>query len=289
MEDYVKPEIINLKNHPELNEKWVQKKISEDTSLLGLGDLTLKDSERNQPSGGRLDLLFYDPEINRRYEVEIQLGKTDESHIIRTIEYWDWERRRFPQYEHCAVLVAEDVTSRFLNVISLFNGNIPIIAIQMKAIKIGTNISLFFTTVVDELEFGREEIDEEKEKVDRTIWEEKGSKESLSLADEILKLISDFAPGFSLNYLKHYIGVSKDEISQNFISFVPRKKDVVILHAKHEQDTEIDNLLDSSELDALSYDRRFKQYRLRLKKIDINNNKEILRNLIKKSFESYMK
>ena len=48
-----------------------------------------------------------------------------ESHIIRTIEYWDIERKRYPQYEHCAVLVAEDITSRFLNVISLFNGTIP--------------------------------------------------------------------------------------------------------------------------------------------------------------------
>ena len=30
----------------------------------------------------------------------------DESHIIRTIEYWDIERRRYPQYEHVAVIVA---------------------------------------------------------------------------------------------------------------------------------------------------------------------------------------
>ena len=30
-------------------------------------------------------------------------------------EYWDIERRRYPQYDHCAVLIAEDITSRFLN------------------------------------------------------------------------------------------------------------------------------------------------------------------------------
>jgi len=34
---------------------------------------------------------------NTRYHVELQLGATDESHIIRTIEYWDTERRRWPQ------------------------------------------------------------------------------------------------------------------------------------------------------------------------------------------------
>jgi hypothetical protein len=124
MVNYIKPELIALKGNPELNEKWVQKIIADDPSILGLGDVILKESERIQPSGGRLDLLFYDPDANRRYEVEIQLGSSDETHIIRTIEYWDYERRRYPQYEHCAVLIAEDVTSRFLNVIALFNGDL---------------------------------------------------------------------------------------------------------------------------------------------------------------------
>ena len=66
-----------------------------------------------------------DADGNHRYEVEVQLGATDESHIIRTIDYWDIERKRYPQYDHTAVIVAEDITSRFLNVISLFNGMIP--------------------------------------------------------------------------------------------------------------------------------------------------------------------
>lgn len=119
---YIKPERIFLKSNAELNEKWVQDRIAEDPSLLGLGDLVLKDKERIHAHAGRLDLLFQNADSTRRYEVEIQLGKTDESHIIRTIEYWDIERKRYPQYEHTAVIVAEDITSRFLNVISLFNG-----------------------------------------------------------------------------------------------------------------------------------------------------------------------
>ncbi len=93
---YIKPEKVTLKNHPELNEKWVQKIIGEDPSILGLGDVILKDRERIQPRAGRLDLLLQDSDSTRRYEVEIQLGKTDESHIIRTIEYWDIERKRYP-------------------------------------------------------------------------------------------------------------------------------------------------------------------------------------------------
>ena len=66
-----------------------------------------------------MELLFQDPDSNLRYEVAIQLGKTDECHIFRANEYWDLERKRYPQYDHAAVLIAQDITSRFLNIISL--------------------------------------------------------------------------------------------------------------------------------------------------------------------------
>jgi hypothetical protein len=102
--------------------------------------------------------------------VEIQLGKTDESHIIRTIEYWDLERKRYPQYDHVAVLVAEGITSRFLNIISLFNGYIPLIAIQLNAIQIRSLITLVFTLVFDQrLGYANEE-EEEQEVTDRLYW-----------------------------------------------------------------------------------------------------------------------
>ena len=151
---YEKITPVPLKGHSMLNEKWVQDRIAEDPKILGLGDLILKDKERNQPRAGRLDLLLQQADGNRRYEVEIQLGKTDESHIIRTIEYWDIERKRYPQYDHAAVIVAEDITSRFLNVISLFNGTIPLIAIKMQAVQIGNTVSLVFTTVLDQVQRG---------------------------------------------------------------------------------------------------------------------------------------
>ena len=139
---YVKPEKIWLKDHPELSEKWVQDRISDDPSILGLGNLILRDKERIQPRAGRLDLLLQDAEANRRYEVEIQLGKTDESHTIRTIKYWDIERKRYPQYDHTAVIVAENITSRFLNVISLFNGMVPLLALVSPAIRCNLGLTL---------------------------------------------------------------------------------------------------------------------------------------------------
>ncbi len=112
-----------MKNSPDLSERWVQRVLEDDPSLLGLGELDVREVERRQPRAGRLDMLLSDPDGATRYEVELQLGATDESHIIRTLEYWDNERRQYPQYEHVAVIVAEEITSRFFNVISLSTGS----------------------------------------------------------------------------------------------------------------------------------------------------------------------
>ena len=43
----IKPEKISLQNHSILNEKWVQEIIAEDPSMLGLGDLSLKDKVKS--------------------------------------------------------------------------------------------------------------------------------------------------------------------------------------------------------------------------------------------------
>ena len=168
---FAKPERIWLKTHPELRERWVQERIAEDPAILGLGNLDLKDKERVQPHAGRLDLLLQDRDLTRRFEVEVQLGATDESHIVRTIEYWDIERKRYPQYEHCAVIVAEDITSRFLNVIQLFNGAIPLIALKLTAYRVGDEYALTFVKVMDERTFGLVDEDEPvTEPADRNFW-----------------------------------------------------------------------------------------------------------------------
>jgi len=153
----VVPKLISLKDRPDLSERWVEDQIVENSMLLGLGEVEIRGRQRNQPKAGRLDLLLEDTESKKRYEVELQLGRSDESHIIRTIEYWDLERKRYPQYDHCAVIVAEDITSRFLNVIHLFNGMIPLIAIQLQAYEIADGVALTFIKVIDELELGEDD------------------------------------------------------------------------------------------------------------------------------------
>lgn len=277
---FLKPEPISLLYHPDLREKWVQERIAEDPSILGLGDLVLKDQERRHPAAGRLDLLLQDPEDNRRYEVEIQLGKTDENHIIRTIEYWDIERKRYPQYDHCAVIVAEEITGRFLNVISLFNGTIPLIAIQMKAFKIGDQVALIFTTVMDELVRGLEEEDEAAEITDRAYWEQRGTKETLAMTDDLHQIIQTFAPGYELKYNKFYIGLAKDDQPDNFAIFRPRKS-AVNVDIRLKPSKEIDEKLEQAGLEVMNYDRKWGKYRIRLTKDSLAKNKDTIANFLK--------
>ncbi len=284
--NYLKPERLSLKGHSHLNEKWVQDLIAEDPSILGLGDLVLRDVERRQPRAGRLDLLLQESDSQRRYEVEIQLGSTDESHIIRTIEYWDIEKKRYPQYDHCAVLVAEDVTSRFLNVLSLFNGTMPFIAIQMQALQVGEYVTLVFTKVMDEFSRGLVDEDEDAEAVptDRAYWEQRATKRTVALADQLLDLLRKFDPTLTLKYNKFYIGLAKNGQAFNFVSFRP-KKNHTIFELGLPQTAELDNKVDEAGLGTLEYDKKWRRYRLRLTEEDIKSKSEILEELSKLAYE----
>jgi RecB family endonuclease NucS len=74
--EYARPERIGLKGHAELHESWLQDRIAEDPSALGLGELMVLYRERRQERTGRLDLLLTDPDGDIRYEVELMLGAT---------------------------------------------------------------------------------------------------------------------------------------------------------------------------------------------------------------------
>jgi len=282
---HVKLRPIHLKSHRQLDERWVQDVIAEDPGLLGLGDVVLKDRERIQLGAGRLDLLLQDADGHGRYEVEIQLGATDPSHIIRTVEYWDRERKRYPQYDHTAVIVAEDITSRFLNVISLFNGTIPIMAIQMNAIEMPEGTGLLFTTVLDTIQQGFVDDDEDvNEPTDRTYWVNRASEKTVRLADRITKLSAEFAGAITLNYNKHYIGLHVDGKVCNFAICRPRKTNMQ-LSIRIPKSEETDSELAKHDLDLLDYDNRFRNYRIRLSAEELTQHEAVIKDLLKQAFD----
>jgi len=273
-----------------VTEKMVQEQIADDPSILGLGKLELRDKERIQAHSGRLDLLLQDPETLKRYEVELQLGATDETHIIRTIEYWDIERKRYPQYEHTAVIVAEDITSRFLNVIQLFNGSIPLVALKMTAFKVNDAIALTFVKVLDEITLGLVDEDEPKaEPATRESWEIKASKKTLSDTDQLLKLVKEVQPKAALNYNKGYIGLEIEGASRNFVAFRPKRAHIIIEFKLPDQGEEMKGRIEEVGMRTVAYDSQFRFFRISIDRLDIGQQREVLLDLIRQAWEFYGK
>ncbi len=278
-------EKISLKNHPEIKEDKIQKYIFEHPEVLGLGELTPIQREKVQPAGGRLDLLMGSVDNETRYEIEIMLGATDPSHIIRTIEYWDSEKKRYPQYDHCAVIVAEEITGRFMNVISLFNGAIPLIALQMSALKVGDDISLDFTKIIDRVTPGTDE-DDAYEVTDRNYWEKRSTKKVMKDVDDIFSSLSDYTTGYELKYNKFYVGVAKDGIAKNFISFKPMKSFLHFIF-KTNENSDLSTRLEEAGLDV-TYESRWKQYRVKINSFEeYKKHEEIIRECVEAAMDYF--
>ncbi len=267
MLEFVKPNYIGLKSLPEYNERWLHERLIEDTSLLGLGDLDLLGSEKTQPSGGRLDLLFADSDSGARYTVEIQLGQLDESHIVRTIEYWDIERRRYPQYEHIAVIVAEDITSRFLNVIGLLHHSIPLIAIQLQAVSINGALTLVATRVHDYVPPGPED-EEAGALVDRSWWERKSSSQGMELVDQLWSIAKNCEAGVDLRYNRAYIGIYTATGRQAVI-MRPRKRGTVATEFKVPESEQLTEEIENSALVPIGeYNQRWGHHYIRVQHVN---------------------
>jgi hypothetical protein len=213
-----------------LDERWLQDRIKDDPSLLGLGDLEIVSREHRQPIGGRIDFLMRNSESY--YEVEIMLGAIDESHIIRSIEYWDVERQRRPQHDHVAVIVAEQITSRFFNVLRLLNRAVPMIAVQMSAFRFGDGeIVLHPVTVLNVAEETSDDTDvDPAERVDRAYWEKRSAPALLKAVDAISQIVH----GPRLTWNRSHVAMGSE--GYNFCWFYPRKGDNCHLEVRLKSD-----------------------------------------------------
>jgi hypothetical protein len=253
-----------------LTEVWLQQQILSDPSLLGLGELHVIQRERIQSSGGRLDFLMADFENETRFEIELMLGAVDESHIIRTIEYWDVERQRYPTLEHRAVIVAEEITSRFFNVIRLLNRAVPIMAIQLSAFKFDSEVILQFIKVLDTAEFAADPDDEVPvEAVNRSFWEAKKRPETLAIVDAMAALAPTSNGEPKITYNKTHIALGTS--GYNFCWFHPRKVAwhcaVVTKVALEKRDAIIDSL-EEAGLEAITHGRSGIRLNLKLSEIE---------------------
>jgi len=278
------PKAISLMDQPELSERWVEDQIVANPTLLGLGEVEVRGRQRAQPKAGRLDLLLEDAETKKRFELELQLGRCDESHIIRAIEYWDFERKRYPQYEHCAVLVAEDITSRFLNVIHLFNGIIPFIAIRMQAHQLDDGIALTFTKVVDELELGEDDSAAiVKGTTTKADWESEVPKEMLDMVDSLHKVLLTHDAQYELKYNKYYIGLARNGVVNNFLRFKP-KQHFLNLFFSCPQSAELEKDMETAGLDLINYDQKWRECNVRITPKEFHSQEKLLAQIVQKAY-----
>jgi len=269
-----------------VTETWLEDVIEKDPTILGLGEATVIDRQRRQEKAGRLDLLLEDQDEEKRYEVELMLGSTDESHVIRTIEYWDIERRKYPGYDHCAVLVAEDITTRFLNVISLFSGSVPIIAIQVNALKVEDKLVLNFVKVLDSRKLRKDDSTEIKAKdTDRQYWVSTASAATVDLVDKFLGIINQVADKpRQLTYNRYFIGLNDGMRPGNFITFRPKRSFLNVSLRALSQTEPWEKRLSES---GLEFDTKNESLRIKLTPKDFEENKSLLTELLHQCVKDY--
>ncbi len=237
------------------DEYWLRNEIYEDPSILGLGDLQAVMKEKTQSQGGRLDLLLKNPIDDSMYEVELQLGATDESHIIRTIEYWDNEKRRWPNRSHTAVLVAEEITNRFFNVVQLLSSAVPIIGIRACIVQVGDLRALHFMKVIDSYEEP-----EEEESAQPTYTEKHwidNCPGTLECARWYKNLLAQSYGEIPTKYFESYISFTVGGIARVWIN--KRKNDRALLEVKYVEEN-ISEAVDHLNKEGVAFGTRSNKY-----------------------------
>lgn len=266
-----------------LDEYWLQSQIYENPNCLGIGELESVAKEKQQSSGGRLDILLKDPEDDSMYEVEVMLGDTDETHIIRTIEYWDNEKRRWPQRQHYAVLVAESITRRFFNVIQLLSHSIPIIAVQVNLIEYDNHKALHFSKILDTYE----EPDDgpgDGEVYDESFWKKKAPW-TIDTARTLIDAIGDLFDSPTIRFVKNYVAINI--LGNNYFWFHKRSAQKSLFSFRISEDylEDVSKLLDEQNIVFVQKRSRFK---ITCDADFIEKNKEVLRQiaaLVKKTWQ----
>lgn len=256
------------------DEYWLQDIIYENPKVLGLGNLVPVNKEKKQSKGGRLDILLKEPEEKIMYEVEVMLGETDPSHIIRSIEYWDNEKRKYPQRQHFCVLVAESFDRRYFNVIQLMSLNIPMIAIQADLIEFNNEQVLHFTKIID-IYTEPEESEEDVKQVNESTWN-LDSPWTNANAKEFYNILKNEISKINIGYTQSYISISVD--GKNAYSFHKRTKPTSAFFFSIKDEEKIDiikKLLEQNDI-FYQYNDRYKEFLITVDVEMIKKNKDIL-------------
>ncbi len=205
-----------------IKEGTIRDWIGDNPDVLDLGPV-IDNAVKEQVLGrGRVDLVLESSDSH--YVTEIQRGKLDADHVTRILEYWDLYRRQKPDTKCIAVLIAEDVTSRFLNVISLFNTHIPIVVIQMEALRINDSSDVYLNFVTVMHLQGR---DDESDPGNRGYWEDR-AEQTMPIANTFIDIAREVETSIEPDYLKSFISLRCDGKSRSFLRLKPQVKKLLV-------------------------------------------------------------
>jgi predicted transport protein len=137
---------------------------------------------------------------------------------------------------------------------------------------------------MDQVSRGLVDEDEEVQEVtNRDYWEHRGTKETVAMADQLLDVIHKFDPKLELKYNKFYIGLAKNDQPNNFVSFRP-KRNHLRLELRLPRTDELDAQLEKSGLDVMDYSERWRRYRVRLIKSDLEKHRDFITELLQQAY-----
>lgn len=88
-----------------------------------------------------------------------------------------------------------------------------------------------------------------------------------------------------MKYNKFYIGLAKDGKADNIVRFRPQKS-ALRFQVNIDESEEVNQKLEDAGIDVLEYDRKWKQYRIKLTEEEIKKHEELLIELMQASYDS---
>lgn len=243
------------------DEYWLQDIIYNNPGLLPLedGKLQIVNKEKKQSNGGRIDILLKEPESNTMYEVEVMLGETDPSHIIRSIEYWDNEKRKYPQRQHFSVLIAESFDRRYFNVIQLMSLNIPMIAIQVDLLEVNNELILNFTKIID-IYVEQQEDDTDVAPVTEATWNLDSPWTNIN-SKALYTYLKDKYDKVNLKYTQSYISINIDNRNAYWFCKRMQPTSALFFNVKDDEKAEAIKMILGQKKIAFTYNK-YKEFML---------------------------
>jgi predicted transport protein len=149
--------------------------------------------------------------------------------------------------------------------------------------RIETSCTLIFTTVVDEMSRGLEE-EEAEPPADRAYWEQKATRNTVGLIDQLAHMLKQLDPALLLKYNKFYIGLSRDGQPYNVVRFCPTKNHVNMMLSVP-QNEDMSQKLEMSGLENVEYNKRWRSYKVPLTTDEVASKADVLRELMKLAYD----